>query len=158
MDTVRQWFQQQNIDMSIFNEGLSSEALATFEDTTKIGLNIFYIGPNGPDETVWQYVSIYNNTEHTPTINLGYLTEQDKLHFVIITKLNCIVSEKYKAHKCLVCNECLTTFTTSEAILNHMKKYHRSNGETEIKLPEPDKAFINFDIIYGVWSRDHPTE
>jgi hypothetical protein len=54
----------------------------------------------GPKYTKHDYVSMYNNDKnYQPMINLGYLEEEDKSHFVLTTKLNCIVSEKYYSHK-----------------------------------------------------------
>jgi hypothetical protein len=101
----------------------------------------------GPEYTKHDYVSMYNNEEnHQPMMNLGYLEEEDKSHFVFITKLNCIISEKYYSHKKLICTRCSNIFSTREALLNYEKSYHSTKELPAINLPQPDKAFINFDV------------
>jgi hypothetical protein len=89
---------------------------------------------------------MFNNEEHEPTINLGYIEQDDKCHFVIITKLNCLISHKYYSHKKLICAICNTIFSNREALLNHEKVYHSDKELPIINFPSPDKAFINFDI------------
>jgi hypothetical protein len=49
------------------------ESLRCFEKTTKIGINIFYIDPRGPQYTKHDYVSMCNDEEHESTIHLEYL-------------------------------------------------------------------------------------
>jgi hypothetical protein len=74
------------------------------------------------------------------------MEEGEKSHFVLITKLNCIVSEKYCKHKKLICTPCNTTFSTREALWNHEKLYHSNVQLPVIKLPPPEKSYINFDL------------
>jgi hypothetical protein len=104
MDVVNSFLIERGIDISVFKSGITAESLRHFEDITKIGINIFYVDERGPDYTKSDYVSIYNNQEYDPVINLGYLTNGDKCYYVLITKLNCIISEKYRSHKKLICN------------------------------------------------------
>jgi hypothetical protein len=91
MDVINRFFELRQIDKSIFSNGITTEALRQFEQSTKIGINILYIDPRGPDYTRHDYVSMFNNEEHEPTINLGYM-EEDKCHFLLVTKLNCLIS------------------------------------------------------------------
>jgi hypothetical protein len=132
-----------HIDKSLFNGSVTTEALRCFEETTKIGINIFYIDERGPEHTKHDYVSKYDNENHGPMINLGYMEQDDKCHFVLITKLNCLISEKYYSHKKLICTRCCSIFSNREALLNHEKVYHSSKDLPIINLPSPDKAFIN---------------
>jgi hypothetical protein len=147
IDTVNCFFDGRGTDRSLFRDGITCEALRAFEQSTKIGINIYYIDPHGPEYTRQEYVSIYNDDpKYDPLINLGYMEEGEKSHFVLITKLNCIVSEKYYIHKKLVCTPCNTTFSRIEALLNHEKLYHSNVQLPVIKLPTSDKAYINFDL------------
>jgi hypothetical protein len=121
MNLVNTFMAERGIDLAIFNNGITSESLRIFEEITKIGINIFYIDERGPEYSMHDDVSIYNDQEYDPMINLGYITNDDKSHSVIITKLNCIVSEKYYSHKKLIFSMCTTIFSNREARLNHSK-------------------------------------
>jgi hypothetical protein len=48
----------------------------------------------------------------------------------------------------LICTICYTIFYNREALLNHEKVYHSDRKLPIINLPNPDKAFINFDITH----------
>jgi hypothetical protein len=146
MHMVDKFLLEKGIDKATFDRDITIEALRCFEETTKIGINVFYINKRGHQFTKHDYVSMYNNEEkYEPIINLGYLEEEDKSHFLLISKLNCLISEKYYSHKKLICTRCSTIFSTREALFNHEKSYHSSKELPEIILPEPDKAFLNFD-------------
>jgi hypothetical protein len=94
-----------------------------------------------------EYISIFSdNPNYDPLINLGYMEDGEKSHFVLITNLSSVLSEKYRKHKKLICTPCNTTFGTREALLNHEKLYHSTKELPIIKLPTNDKAYINFDI------------
>jgi hypothetical protein len=147
MDVVNKFFEQNQYDKSVFTNGITTEALRSFEQSTKIGINIYYIDPRGPEFTRHEYVSMFNDdNNYDPVVNLGYMEEDDKCHFVLVTKLNCLMSEKYHSHKKLICTTCNTVFSTREALLNHEKIYHSDRQLPIINLPSYDKAFINFDI------------
>jgi hypothetical protein len=135
-----------HIYRGIFSDGVTTEALRYFEETYKIGINIYYIDPRGPQYTRHDYVSMHNNEDHDPIINLGYMEQDNKSHFVLITKLNCLISEKYHSHKKLICTKCNTIFSNREALLNHEKTYHSNKDLPIINLPKPEEAFIKFDI------------
>jgi hypothetical protein len=66
-------------------------------------------------------------------VNLGYLKDGDNSHFVLITKLNCVVSEKYYSQEKLISGKCYSIFSDREALLNHEKKEHSDDSE-EIKI------------------------
>jgi hypothetical protein len=146
MGVVNNFLIEKHIDKSIFDGGVTTESLRCFEETTKIGINVFYIDERGPKYNRHDYVSIYNNEDHDPMINLGYLEQDDKCHFVLITKLNSIISEKYYSHKKLIFAKCNSIFSNREDLLNHEKIYHSSKELPIIKLPNPDKACIKFVI------------
>jgi hypothetical protein len=74
------------------------------------------------------------------------MEQDDKCRFVIVTKLNCLISHKYYSHKKLICTICNSIFSNREALLNHEKVYHSDRDLPIINLPSPDNAFINFDI------------
>jgi hypothetical protein len=145
MDVVNN-FLKSGIDKGKFNGGITAESLRVFEETTRIAINIFYIDERGPDYTKHDYVSIYNDQDHDPVINFGYITKDDKSHYILITNLKCIVSEKYHSHKKLICSQCNTIFSRREALLNHAKKFHSSGELPIINLPKPENAQIKFDI------------
>jgi hypothetical protein len=50
MNVVERFFELRQIDKSIFNDGITNEALRQFEQSTKIGINIFYIDQEGPEK------------------------------------------------------------------------------------------------------------
>jgi hypothetical protein len=66
--------------------------LVEFEKRNKIAINIFYLGPDGPEQTEIKYLSIYTHDQSITPINLGYITSKDQQgnpisHFVIIKKV-----------------------------------------------------------------------
>jgi hypothetical protein len=146
MDVVNQWFVDNHIDTSMFNKGITVDTLRIFEETNKIAINIFGLGKNGHEETTSIYLSIYINQEHNPMINLGVLEDDDKSHYVLITKLNCVLSRKYDSDKRVVCYRCLTSFSKLSALANHIHKYHSNHVLPIIKLPKPEKAYIRFSL------------
>jgi hypothetical protein len=75
MDVPNTFLSERGIDVSMFKDGITAETLRFFEEITKIGINIFYIDERGPEYTKHDYVSIYNDQEYEPTINLGYITQ-----------------------------------------------------------------------------------
>jgi hypothetical protein len=146
MDVVNRFFENKCINISIFDNGINHETVREFEISSKIGINIFYIDQRGHEYTRMDYVSIFNDTDHDPTINLGYMNDGDKCHFVLVTKVNSLISEKYRSHKTLVCALCYNIFSCREALLNHEKEYHSEKELPIISLPSPENAFIDFDI------------
>jgi hypothetical protein len=143
---VNQWFETSNINITMFNDGITIDALNTFEEINKIGINVFSIGKHGHHETTTLYLSIYINQEHSPMINLDVLEDGQDAHFVIITKLNCVLSEKYDSDTRVVCYRCLTSFSRLDALANHIRKFHTNASVPIIKLPKPEKAFISFSM------------
>jgi hypothetical protein len=61
MEVVDKFFEDKNIDKSLFRNGITCEALRAFEQSTKIAINIYYIDPRGSEYTRMEYVSIYND-------------------------------------------------------------------------------------------------
>jgi hypothetical protein len=57
MKVVNEFFELNQFDKTIFNNGITIEALRQFEQQTKIGINILYIDPRGPEFTRFDYVS-----------------------------------------------------------------------------------------------------
>jgi hypothetical protein len=67
----------------MFTQGYTPAALSKFEEVNKIGINIYYLGPDGPEQTEIKYVSIYSATENfSPMINLGYLKSKEPVEVV----------------------------------------------------------------------------
>jgi hypothetical protein len=59
MDVVNTFLIGKGVDTSVFKDGISIETLRYFEETTKIGINIFFIdkrGQNLPDMIMYQYI------------------------------------------------------------------------------------------------------
>jgi hypothetical protein len=125
---LNKFLSSRNIDRNMFANGISTESLMNFEKTYKIGINIFSIDSRGPQFTKHEYVSMYNNTNEYPIINLGYLIDGNKGHFVLIVKLNCVLTEKYKSHIKPICLKCNTIFSTRQELTNHKLLKHSVNG------------------------------
>jgi hypothetical protein len=94
IDVVKKYFENSCIDLSMFDRGIDHGSVREFELSSKIGINIYYIDQRGHEYSRLDYISIYNNTDHEPMINLGYMNHGEKCHFVLITKPNCILSSK----------------------------------------------------------------
>jgi hypothetical protein len=93
------------------------------------GINIFFIDSRGPQYTRHDYVSMYNNTNHKPLINLGYIVDDNnKHHFVLILKLNCLLTEKYNLHKKPICSKCNAIFSNRQDLMNHKLLKHLTEG------------------------------
>jgi ribosomal protein L34E len=142
----------------MFSEGYTAAAVSKFEEVNKIGINIYYIGPDGPEQTEIKYVSIYSAIENfSPMINLGYLESTEPVeggvkfisHFIIIQKLNLIITKAYETnpHSILICPLCFTYILDKKYLPKHYKQYHSGDSKKpEIILPKPYKAFIKFDL------------
>jgi hypothetical protein len=48
MDVVDNFLIEKHIDKSIFDGGVTTESSRCFEETTKIGINVFYIDEQSP--------------------------------------------------------------------------------------------------------------
>jgi hypothetical protein len=78
--------EQRGFDESIFADGYTIKALATFEEKYKISINVYDIGVNGPEETTQYYCSIYDENSEVEKVNLGIIrNEKGDVHFVIVT-------------------------------------------------------------------------
>jgi hypothetical protein len=138
LKVINTFFEEAGIDLSMFNDGITQESVRQFELTNKIGINIFYIDKRGPEHCRLDYISVYNDIIHEPMIDLGYLVEGDICHFVIVTKPNCIISNKYRSHKTLVCALCYSVFSKREALLNHELSYlNLTRPSSTLTLQEP---------------------
>jgi hypothetical protein len=147
MYLVDRFLIEKNIDKDWFKDGITHDGIRKLEEQTNIGINVFYIDRDRPHNSRIEYLSIFNNKEHEPVINLGYLKDGDNSHFVLITKRTCVVSEKYYSHKKLICSKCYSIFSDREGLLNHENKEHNDDSEgIQVSLPDKDKASINFDI------------
>jgi hypothetical protein len=69
MDVVNRFFENRCVNISIFDNGINHETVREFELSSKIEINIFYIDQRGHEYTRMDYVSIFNDTDHEPTIN-----------------------------------------------------------------------------------------
>jgi hypothetical protein len=118
---INKFLSSMNINRKVFDNGITDVSLIKFERFYMIGINIFSIDSRGPQYTKHEYVSIYNNTNECPIINLGYLVDDNKKHFVLILKLNCIMTEKYKSHTKPICSKCNIIFSNRQEL-----KYHNS--------------------------------
>jgi hypothetical protein len=146
MDTVNRNFEESKINISMFKDGFTPEALQLFKSENNIGINIFGIDDRGSKYTTHEYVSILLGEEHDRMVNLGLLSRDGKKHYVLIRNPKEIITEKYKTDRTILCYKCLTPFSTKDTLLNHVKNYHRTGEGSMIKLPSDDKAYIKFDI------------
>jgi hypothetical protein len=157
MDVVNEYFRSNNIDVSMFSQGFVYEAFRKFEEVNKIGINVYYIGMNGPEETEQDYVSMYlgnKDFSEERIINLGYLEQDGKSHFVIIKKLHLVLHEKYTNNHSCVCSLCNHKYSRPESLLRHIRKYHENHNKLpDIKLPSKDspKAICKYDPEKPKW-------
>jgi hypothetical protein len=126
--------------------------IALFEEKNKIGINVFFLGPNSHEETEIRYQSIFNDNTKVDVIDLGYLCSTDSQgqpisHFVIITKLNCLYQRKNYHHSSSYCKVCMKRISDSRYLLDHYQKYHLVDKFTpEIALPKEGYNIVKFDI------------
>jgi hypothetical protein len=62
LDELNRWIQDKHRDISMLSTYEPGE-LAEFEKRNKIAINIYYIGPDGPEQTEIKYLSIYTHDQ-----------------------------------------------------------------------------------------------
>jgi hypothetical protein len=139
------FMEQRGFDESIFAEGYTIQALATFEEKYKISINVYDIGVNGPEETKPYYCSIYDANSEVEKVNLGIIrNEKGEVHFVIVTKLGAIFARAYdKNHGHIkMCHTCGLIFKNSERLLQHYKEDHKDETMKKqvLKLPKEEES------------------
>lgn len=158
LDKVYSFFKSNNIDISMFeSKEYNPAVIAKFEHVNNIGINIFKLGNNGPEETEQMYTSIHLGKPDIKIINLGYLESDSNTHFVLIRKVNCIVNNKYNRNNPYVCPICLMHISSKDYYYKHINKYHTVNDRPIIKLPKDPT--IKFDITkkkYMIKTQKYP--
>jgi hypothetical protein len=117
MEVVNKFFNDKNINMSMFERGVDHSTVREFELANNISINIYYIAQSGPEQSRLDYISIFNDTDRPKDqiINLGYMNNGRDCHFVLVTKPQCIITRKGKADKKLICTQCCTEFSKKQA-------------------------------------------
>jgi hypothetical protein len=125
--------------------------LDEFKRRNKIALNIYYLGPDGPQQTETKYLSIYTHDQSITPINLGYITSTDQQgnpisHFVIINKVERIWKNANYNHVTYWCPLCQTLISDIKYFDNHYKKYHVVKESPDITFPKLGENYEKFDI------------
>jgi hypothetical protein len=148
---LKEFIDQRGFDLTIFEEGYTMRALATFEEKYKISINVYGIGVNGPEETKQYYCSIYDVNSNIEKVDLGIIrNEKGDVHFVLVKKLGVIFTKAYdKNHGHVkVCRGCGQMCKTTERLLQHYKEDHKDETMKKqvLILPKREEAWVKFDM------------
>jgi hypothetical protein len=130
-----------------FPVDIDNNTLKKFEAANNLRLSIFEIGKK-EGEVYGIYVS--DNIECDRIVDLGFYRYYNKGHFVLITDIHQLLSEKYSKDKRYFCRRCQCSTLSKEKLKEH-EKICVDFPPAKITLPE--KGYLRFkDYDKMMWN------